>query len=141
MLVLSAAVAIAPSTAALISTHHVHITSELTGGKVLLVHCQSKDDDLGIHNLAVGGEFKWEFRLSIIGHTLFFCYLAPDDSHHVSFDAFKEEDADYKEYHRHTYYIAKDDGVYLKRVKEKVDERFAGWEDGRDLLMNRTRDV
>ncbi|CAN0897810.1 hypothetical protein LINGRAHAP2_LOCUS19328 [Linum grandiflorum] len=123
MLVLSAAVAIAPSTAALISTHHVHITSELTGGK------------------AVGGEFKWEFRLSIIGHTLFFCYLAPDDSHHVSFDAFKEEDADYKEYHRHTYYIAKDDGVYLKRVKEKVDERFAGWEDGRDLLMNRTRDV
>ncbi|CAN0897809.1 S-protein homolog 74 [Linum grandiflorum] len=123
MLVLSAAVAIAPSTAALISTHHVHITSELTGGKVLLVHCQSKDDDLGI------------------GHTLFFCYLAPDDSHHVSFDAFKEEDADYKEYHRHTYYIAKDDGVYLKRVKEKVDERFAGWEDGRDLLMNRTRDV
>ncbi|PPS14569.1 hypothetical protein GOBAR_AA06030 [Gossypium barbadense] len=52
-------------------TWHVHTINGLSNGKILLVHCKSKDNDLGIHNLTVGVEFSWQFKLSVTGRTLF----------------------------------------------------------------------
>ncbi|CAI0413420.1 unnamed protein product [Linum tenue] len=116
----------------LIKNHHVHVSSELTGGKVLLVHCKSKDDDLGIHNLTAGSEFTWKFKLDVwLRTTLFWCYLAPDDSHHAAFDAFDEEHYKAYEFQYHTYWIGKDDGVYVKLVDKKTDQLTYQWVDGR----------
>ncbi|KAL8052050.1 hypothetical protein ABFX02_06G188200 [Erythranthe guttata] len=41
----------------------------------LRLHCASKDDDLGFHNLTTGQIFKWDFCNSYIQNTLFFCHL------------------------------------------------------------------
>ncbi|PPS14572.1 hypothetical protein GOBAR_AA06033 [Gossypium barbadense] len=63
------------------TTWHVHTVNDLSEGKILLVHCKSKDNDLGIHNLTVGVEFSWKFKLQIFGGTLFWCYMAYDNFH------------------------------------------------------------
>ncbi|MBA0763987.1 hypothetical protein Gotri_013372, partial [Gossypium trilobum] len=62
-------------------TWHVHTINGLSNGKMLLVHCKSKDNDLGIHNLTAGAEFSWQFKLSVTGRTLFWCYMAYDNFH------------------------------------------------------------
>ncbi|CAL1378931.1 unnamed protein product [Linum trigynum] len=56
----------------LLSYQHVSVSSELTGGKVLMVHCKSADEDLEIHNLTTGSEFKWQFDPLIQGGTTLF---------------------------------------------------------------------
>ncbi|THF97223.1 hypothetical protein TEA_022550 [Camellia sinensis var. sinensis] len=52
----------------------VYITSRLpdTPGPLKL-HCQSKDNDIGVHFLNNGQNFAWSFRENIIPPTLFIC--------------------------------------------------------------------
>ncbi|KAH1106082.1 hypothetical protein J1N35_009850 [Gossypium stocksii] len=69
------------------TTWHVHTVNDLSDDKILFVHCKSKDDDLGIHNLTVGVEFSWKFKLQIFGGTLFWCYMAYDNFH-AAFNVF-----------------------------------------------------
>ncbi|CAI0394813.1 unnamed protein product [Linum tenue] len=56
----------------------VYITNLLTK-KILIVHCRSKDDDLGAHALAVGSNIHWSFGPSFVGRTLFWCKLVVQD--------------------------------------------------------------
>ncbi|KAL5538456.1 hypothetical protein UlMin_044114 [Ulmus minor] len=52
---------------------HASIKNRLgTGGNITL-HCQSKDDDLGVVNVSYGDEFGWDFSVNAWGSTLFFC--------------------------------------------------------------------
>lgn len=44
-------------------------------GHNITVHCKSKNNDLGYHNLPNGGVFEWKFRPNLWGTTLFFCGL------------------------------------------------------------------
>ncbi|MBA0737321.1 hypothetical protein Gogos_010791, partial [Gossypium gossypioides] len=48
-------------------TWHVHVVNGLSNGQILLVHCKSKDDDLGIHNLTAKTEFTWKFKPNFFG--------------------------------------------------------------------------
>lgn len=55
-------------------TYHVHIINGFENhSKSLIIRCRSKQDDLGIHNLKVGQEFSWHFKVNIDGSTLFYC--------------------------------------------------------------------
>lgn len=51
----------------------VRITNALGVYGDLVVHCKSKDDDLGDHLLLPGESFEFRFRQNIFGTTLFFC--------------------------------------------------------------------
>ncbi|XP_039155864.1 S-protein homolog 4-like [Eucalyptus grandis] len=51
---------------------YVQITNKLPGRVTLRVHCQSKDDDLGFHNIAPNKYWGFKFFPKIYG-TLFFC--------------------------------------------------------------------
>ncbi|CAI0427451.1 unnamed protein product [Linum tenue] len=82
----------------------VYVTNKLRD-KMLMVHCRSKDDDLGAHGLAVGESFEWSFDPSWLGETLFWCSLAVEDKC-LSFVAYYEGDM-YTEY-----WYVHDDGVY-----------------------------
>ncbi|KAF8394204.1 hypothetical protein HHK36_020411 [Tetracentron sinense] len=52
---------------------HVHVQNQLGEGTTLVLHCQSKDDDLGVHLLGFYEEFQWSFDVNIWGNTLFYC--------------------------------------------------------------------
>ncbi|KAE9591134.1 putative plant self-incompatibility S1 [Lupinus albus] len=58
------------------SVRHVHIKNNLGVGINLQVHCKSKDDDLGVHNVTYGGDYQFQFRPNVFGTTQFFCGLA-----------------------------------------------------------------
>ncbi|KAM7465363.1 hypothetical protein LguiB_012925 [Lonicera macranthoides] len=43
----------------------IFIISEMENGNNIVLHCQSKDDDLGYHTLRPGDDFRWKFHLNI----------------------------------------------------------------------------
>ncbi|KAF8012359.1 hypothetical protein BT93_I0492 [Corymbia citriodora subsp. variegata] len=51
----------------------VQIVNNLPGGLLLTIHCKSKDDDLGIHEISSGNQWGFPFKPNIWGTTLFFC--------------------------------------------------------------------
>uniref|UniRef100_A0A2C9UV39 S-protein homolog n=1 Tax=Manihot esculenta TaxID=3983 RepID=A0A2C9UV39_MANES len=70
------------------ATIHARVINELGEGRCIIVHCQSKDDDLGYINLDNGSEFQWSFNINFWGTTLFFCDLQWKDSFAIHFNAF-----------------------------------------------------
>ncbi|CAK7342113.1 unnamed protein product [Dovyalis caffra] len=113
--------------------YNVHIVNGLSQNKTLLVHCKSKDDDLGVHNLAVGLEFRWSFKVNAFSTTLFWCYLGPSNDSHAAFTAFKDKEkiTDSCDDDNNCFWIAKDDGVYLRNIPGKIDVKKFTWEAGR----------
>lgn len=71
-----------------VDAKHVSIKNKLGSGKNMTLHCQSKDDDLGEHNIAYGDEFSWDFSDNIFGTTLFFCDLGWERVQEYHFDAY-----------------------------------------------------
>ncbi|CAI0394821.1 unnamed protein product [Linum tenue] len=83
----------------------VYITNHLTK-KILIVHCRSKDDDLGVHAVAVGATIHWSFGQNLFGGTLFWCKLAVEDKR-IIFVAYDQGVDDVKG----DWYV-RDEGVY-----------------------------
>ncbi|KAK9276047.1 hypothetical protein L1049_005578 [Liquidambar formosana] len=54
---------------------HASIKNRLGNGKSMMVHCQSKDNDLGLQNVTDGSEFGWDFSPNVWGTTQFYCNL------------------------------------------------------------------
>ena len=59
---------------------HVHLKNIV--GSDVIVHCKSKNDDLGLHTISNEQEYEWSFRPNVFQTTLFYCYVswarAPD---------------------------------------------------------------
>ncbi|XP_058219866.1 S-protein homolog 5-like [Rhododendron vialii] len=54
----------------------MHIVSGVPNAPTpLRFRCQSKDDDLGTHELQLSQEFSWEFQPKFFFRTLFFCHF------------------------------------------------------------------
>ncbi|KAK8561229.1 hypothetical protein V6N13_149601 [Hibiscus sabdariffa] len=117
---------------------HVHVVNGLSNNKILFVHCKSADDDLEMNNLTVGSETEWTFRTTIIGKTLFWCYVASRSDHvHARFDVFWEDnDLFEKCAWKHCIWTAKDDGIYLMNVPQSDNEFVHNWEWDSGLLAN-----
>ncbi|KAA0067970.1 hypothetical protein IC582_020086 [Cucumis melo] len=132
LLVLVAVAVVQPCTAVPLPLPkwRIHVVNGLNN-ETLLVHCKSKDDDLGIHNLvSKGEEFQWTFKVNFFGTTLFWCYLQkPNFS--VSFESFWVEKShpwlNSRCFHNDCIWIAKDDAVYLRNNLDNVDERIHEW--------------
>ncbi|KAK9002152.1 hypothetical protein V6N11_024840 [Hibiscus sabdariffa] len=124
----------------LFSTWHVHVVNGLSNNKILLVHCKSKDDDLGERHLTVGSETQWHFRLAAFGSTLFFCFMASESDHvHVRLDVFWEDKVLFRYCNwQSCIWTARDDGIYLKNIPDNHDVFMHGWEMGSMLLANST---
>ncbi|CAL0311195.1 unnamed protein product [Lupinus luteus] len=61
----------------------VHIINSLANSINLKVHCKSKDNDLGFHDVTFGNIYKFEFGPNIFGTTLFFCTFQWNDKVHT----------------------------------------------------------
>ncbi|CAI0491231.1 unnamed protein product [Linum tenue] len=112
--------------------HYVHVLDELTGGKALEVHCWSKEEDLGTHNLTVGSEFTWKILFSKISLEFpqYWCDLAADDDRKASFPAFDQEHYRVWEFQYHTHLVAQDDGIYLRHPDAEMHGILFHWQHG-----------
>ncbi|KAL3729237.1 hypothetical protein ACJRO7_026354 [Eucalyptus globulus] len=61
---------------AILRKTEVEIGYDLPGETTLTVHCKSKDDDLGFHDITITRKWRFSFRPSIFKDTLFFCSFA-----------------------------------------------------------------
>ncbi|RAL47564.1 hypothetical protein DM860_011302 [Cuscuta australis] len=98
----------------------VHVMNALLSSSPILVRCQSKNDDLGYHTLAVYDEFRWNFKSHVFSRTLFFCHFYLDAEQKESvFDTYTEDLAldhcgNYPDKnHYRCYWLAREDGFYL----------------------------
>lgn len=53
----------------------VRVQNDLGPGVTLNVHCSSKDEDLGIHDLQDGEYTEWSFQVSFIKNIRFGCII------------------------------------------------------------------
>lgn len=88
--------------------HHVHIINNLPGD--LILHCQSKDNDLGVRTLHPGEEQMIRFRVNIWMTTHFYC-LAQSEWKYKYFDAFKVKRDKFR-CGKQCYWSIRDDGIY-----------------------------
>ncbi|KAF5185708.1 hypothetical protein FRX31_024692 [Thalictrum thalictroides] len=58
-----------------IKSARVIVMNTLGPNNTLTIHCKSKDDDLGEHNIAFNKSFEWSFTNHIFGKTLFWCRM------------------------------------------------------------------
>ncbi|XP_022991767.1 S-protein homolog 74-like [Cucurbita maxima] len=115
------------------SRYYVHVANGLST-LPLTVHCQSKDDDLGIHHLPNrGDDFQWNFKVNFWGTTLFWCRLERPDAY-VTFETFWPESKNtwLRDRCRNgtqgtCLWIAKDDGIYLFNFPANNDELIHKW--------------
>ncbi|KAF7851098.1 hypothetical protein BT93_L4559 [Corymbia citriodora subsp. variegata] len=68
----------------------VQIFNSLPGEVTLTVHCKSKDDDLGFHQIPPNGSWEFHFKANFVGSTLFFCSMQWSDQFHY-FDIYIEK--------------------------------------------------
>lgn len=105
----------------------------LSSRKTLLVHCKSKDDDLGDQLLREGGKFSCEFRENFFSTTLFWCNLRTSTNKHVTIEVFwLEKRHDWLAYrcgYEHTcIWMTQDDGIYLVNLLMNSKEFVRNWE-------------
>ncbi|XP_038896426.1 S-protein homolog 1-like [Benincasa hispida] len=113
------------------SRYYVHVVNRLSYSG-MVVHCQSKDDDLGYHHLdKYGDDYQWNFKENLWGTTLFWCKLVKRDAY-VSFETFWPESTNFWLRDRcgnqgTCIWTAKDDGIYLRNNLTNVDEYVHKW--------------
>lgn len=108
----------------------VEITNEMQG-LTLLLHCKSKDDDLGKQILKQGQNFSWKFRENLWQNTLYWCYMT-NGQNHVSLEVFWPESASnpylaYRCSDNVCYWSARNDGIYIYNVPEHKFDLHAKW--------------
>ncbi|KAK4732825.1 hypothetical protein R3W88_025813 [Solanum pinnatisectum] len=91
----------------------ISIINNLKNSSVpLRIHCQSKDGDLGYHNLSYDQSFDFEFEEQIFFRTLFFCHFWWPPKQNI-FDVFNNRNRCIKDGPFH----ANLDGLSLNGVK------------------------
>ncbi|XVF76069.1 hypothetical protein PTKIN_Ptkin13bG0236600 [Pterospermum kingtungense] len=65
--------------------------NRLGSHRILNIHCQSRDNDLGFAALPDGHAFEWRFSVNFWGTTLFYCDVQWDESGWHRFDAYAYE--------------------------------------------------
>lgn len=61
----------------------VRVTNNIGVAKDLVLRCQSKDDDLGVHIIPFKGDYEFGFRPNFWGRTQFYCTMSwPSQFHY-----------------------------------------------------------
>ena len=91
----------------------------------LTIHCQSKDDDLGVHVLSYNNSFEWSFYPNFfVMNTLFFCKIQWQDKI-MPLDSY-EEYRDLYGCHKRCYWEIVPKGAYLLKINEGIYD-FCFW--------------
>lgn len=103
---------------------HVHVKNSLGDGQRMRLHCQSKNDDLGMVVLEDGQEARWSFSVNFFSTTLFYCNVKwnASASSWYSFDAYSAK-RDYRRCNSECRWLISDGGSLFG-----YDERSFKWE-------------
>lgn len=58
---------------------NLRVMNFLNNGENIQIHCKSRDDDLGVHQILWGNFYEFEFNVNLWQTTLFFCGFVFDD--------------------------------------------------------------
>lgn len=90
----------------------------------LLVHCASRNNDLGNHTLHYQDYVQWQFCLQIFHRTLFHCRVSWG-SRSLSFDAFNNH---IRKHCSYCLWQAQSDGIYFqKQAHPEIFNRVYSW--------------
>ncbi|CAA0806374.1 Plant self-incompatibility protein S1 family [Striga hermonthica] len=94
-------------------SYHVHVINNLPPNTdPLIVHCASKDNDMGNHTVTTNQEFHFHFcKRPVV--TLFFCHLWWGGYKDIAFEAFNAKWDNSICTDRKCYWSARDDGIYF----------------------------
>ncbi|KAL3536019.1 hypothetical protein ACH5RR_004480 [Cinchona calisaya] len=106
---------------------HVTVINGLGNGRIMSIHCQSRDDDLGNHILPDGHATEWSFRVNIWGTTVFYCDVTWIDSSMHHFDAYSHR-RDHNRCKRDCIWMIKDDGHLYAHNPDSGDWEFMPFE-------------
>ena len=90
---------------------HVRIVNDLSNGVDLNVHCKSKDDDLGVHQLHSNENFEFRFGQQFFGASLFFYRFWWGSTGHW-FDIY-DDDRDQTRCYERCWWLVKETGPFL----------------------------
>ncbi|PIA39982.1 hypothetical protein AQUCO_02500007v1 [Aquilegia coerulea] len=63
---------------------HVYVENALGPDNMLTLHCKSKDNDLGEHNVPFNTSYEWKFGNHFFKETLFWCRVWWYDHHKLA---------------------------------------------------------
>lgn len=110
----------------------VRVFNDMKNREKLFIHCKSRDNDLGLHNLNVGRQLTWKFRENLWSSTLFWCYIR-NQNRHVSLEVFNAYDPNlyYKCKGLECIWSIREDGIYVRNKALGNQFEFIGkWELG-----------
>ena len=110
---------------------HVRLKNTLGPGSSLTIHCQSKDDDLGIHVLSNNNSFEWSFHPNLFyTNTLFFCRIQWQDKV-MSFDSYRET-RDMNGCHKRCFWDVNPTGACLLNIDKGNYDACFRWPKGKN---------
>lgn len=102
------------------------VKNSLGSGNNMTLHCQSKDDDLGLKTVPYDDEFSWEFGVNVVGTTLFYCVLGWESVGSYQFDAYSFG-RDYVRCQTQCRWLVSVDGIYSLNGETGFWEFFYTW--------------
>lgn len=113
--------------------YYVHI---MNGFKKswLIVHCRSKQNDLGKHSIKGGQEISWHFKVNFDGSTLFYCDVRRGEQT-KHFDAFRGVIEGTKCNKGQCYWLVTEEGFFFSSDNVTWWNKF-GWSSWHFILLN-----
>ncbi|CAN1137978.1 S-protein homolog 74 [Linum perenne] len=106
----------------------VHILNELKDDKkAMRVHCKSGSQDLGIHDVPKGSEYQWSIKNTNTMATPYTCGVSANDKELVFKAYFEDAELLRRVNDNNSYWVVKDDGIYLRQVWKNTDVFWQPW--------------
>ncbi|CAN1137976.1 S-protein homolog 74 [Linum perenne] len=105
----------------------VHIVNELTDDKkAMRVHCKSGDVDLGIHDVPKASEYQWSIK-NTNTKAPYTCGISANDKELVFKAYFEDAELMRRVNNNNSYWVVKDDGIYLRQIWKNTDVFMQAW--------------
>lgn len=94
--------------------YHIHITNDLPSNSILVLHCKSKNRDLGQTSLSLRQDFTFKTEINAWRTTLFFCHVTWDVKQRY-FEGFRATRDEYrcKKLQHSCMWSVRGDGIYF----------------------------
>ncbi|CAN0870937.1 S-protein homolog 74 [Linum grandiflorum] len=106
----------------------VHVVNELKNDKkAMRIHCKSQNEDLGTHEVPVDSEYQWRIKNTDATASPFTCGVSAADKEIVFKAYFEDAELLRRVNDNNSYWVVKDDGIYLRQTWKNTDVFWQPW--------------